>query len=455
MTTAADIHTLGEVRDIHDIVPSPLNPRRSFNPERLKELAASIESKGVIEPLIVRSRPGLGQLEIVAGERRYRAAKSVGVKELPVIIRTLTDVEVLELIAIENLQRDDLHPLEEADGYAALMKADRAYTPKAIAAKIGKSERYVQQRLQLATLEPEVKTHFLENHITAGHADLISRLAPADQKRAIKRCFENLYGEDKERGSISVRELNRWIDENIRLTLTPGNRQIELLPDVAKVIETPDAVTKILQVSTSYTNQVAGVVPRREFKELQGKKDRCAHAERAVIVIGDGRGRLIDVCRAKTDCVTHWKYHIEELQRRQRAKAQTTKKAPKSAKDKHARAAQKRADAAVKKRRDLSMLRSNVLERGCEVAQKTAPNKPVPAVLRLIGWNRGTEDRYKTWRALILDELAEGSWRHDNEKEWAKAVAMFKAFGVDLKAIEKELAAEAQTSAKPKKGKAA
>jgi ParB family chromosome partitioning protein len=87
---------------------------------------------------------------------------------VPVIIRHLSDVEVLELMAIENSQRDDLHPLEEADGFKALMKADPSYTPKAIAAKIGKSERYVHQRLQLARLEPTVKTAFLNDTIQAG-----------------------------------------------------------------------------------------------------------------------------------------------------------------------------------------------------------------------------------------------------------------------------------------------
>lgn len=313
-TAAADIQTLGEVRDIHDIVPSPLNPRHTFDPERLKELAASIEQKGVIEPLIVRTRPGFGQLEIVAGERRYRAAKSVGLKQLPVIIRTLTDVEVLELMAIENLQRDDLHPLEEADGYAALMKADRAYTPKAIAAKIGKSERYVQQRLQLATLQPEVKKAFLANHLTAGHADLISRLKPEDQKAALKACFANLYGEDKENGSISVRSLNEWIQNHIRLQLDHANPELQHLPEVGQLIAETEKPETLLQVHRNWGQQVKGALEPRAYKVVDGKKDRCPQTERAVVVQGDDRGTIIEICRQRTTCKKHFKYEIEGSQ---------------------------------------------------------------------------------------------------------------------------------------------
>ena len=311
MTTAAERAGLGELRDIHEVVPSPLNPRKTINHEKLQELATSIEQKGIIEPLIVRQRAGLGQLEIVAGARRYLAAKIAKLTQLPVIIRTLSDVEVLELMAIENGQRDDLHPLEEADGYAALMKADPAYTPKAIAAKIGKSERYVHQRLQLARLEPEIKKAFLANHLTAGHADLMSRLTADDQRAALKQCFHNLFGEDKERGSISVRSLNQWIEENVRLALTKGDLQTELFPDVAKLVETPEAVTKILQLAGSYLpdaafkGEFAGVLRYNAWREIEGKAGRCPHTQRAVVIIGRCRGHIVDVCTAKTTCKKH------------------------------------------------------------------------------------------------------------------------------------------------------
>jgi ParB family chromosome partitioning protein len=201
----------------------------------------------------VRSRAGLGQLEIVAGERRYRAAKLAGHDVVPVIIRTLSDVEVLELMAIENSQRDDLHPLEEAAGYEALMKADRAYTPEAIAAKIGKSKRYVQQRLQLSRLDPSVKKAFFDDRITAGHADLLSRLTPEDQKAGLKACFDHLFGEDADRGCISVRKLDTWIENNIRIELSTDDPQTAFLPELASSLATLDTA-KILQVAAGLSS---------------------------------------------------------------------------------------------------------------------------------------------------------------------------------------------------------
>ena len=208
MTVAAH---LGELRPILDVVPSPLNPRKTFDKERLQELAESIKSKGIIEPLVVRQRPGLAhglaQLEIVAGERRYRASKLAGLTELPVIIKTLSDVDVLELMAIENSQRDDLHPLEEADGYVALQKADKSYTSAKIASKIGKSERYVQNRLHyVGRLIPDVKKAFLADDISAGHADLIVRLVPEDQKRALDAC----HAASMDFGGADSHQLHAW-----------------------------------------------------------------------------------------------------------------------------------------------------------------------------------------------------------------------------------------------------
>jgi ParB/RepB/Spo0J family partition protein len=138
-STAAAPTALGELRPLLELVPSPLNPRKHFDKQKLEELAASIKSKGIIEPLIVRERPASASSRLSpasAGTARRRSPSTIS---CPSSSGTLSDVEVLELMAIENSQRDDLHPLEEADGFKALMKADPSYTPKAIAAKIGKS----------------------------------------------------------------------------------------------------------------------------------------------------------------------------------------------------------------------------------------------------------------------------------------------------------------------------
>lgn len=445
---------LGELVDLHDLVPSPLNPRKSFDEVKLKELAASISSKGIIEPLVVRSRAGLGQLEIVAGERRYRAAKLAGLTELPVIIRTLSDLEVLELIAVENSQRDDLHPLEEADGFAALMKADHAYTPKAIAAKIGKSERYVQQRLSLARLVPDVQKAFLANTITAGHADLMARLSPDDQKAALKQCFHNLFGEDQERGCISVRALNRWIDENIRLRLTPDDPHLELFPELAKTVADPKAVATLVQVLAGYVadpvlKKFPDALPYDAYRQLEGKADRCPHLQRAVVVLGRGRGSFLDICAAKTTCQKHWKYEIDRAKERKQDRPSTTARSTPSLKQK----------AAAKREEEKRLAAKGIVQRrGIALEQATTQLKrakvqPGPALLKLLTAHFEFSQA-KSWTDLAVTVLESGDLGIHGDRDWKQTIALLKPFGIKLDAIEKQLQAVAQTSA-PKPGKKA
>ena len=168
---------------IEKIGPSPFNPRKAFPKAELAELADSIRAQGVIEPLLVRevstNGPGSSSkttpyFEIVAGERRYRAALAAGLKSLPAIVRELTDVAARELQIIENLQRADIGPLEEAAAYQDLLKAagdaKQPLTVKELAARAGKSERYVYARLELLKLDPEVQKALTAGKISAGHA---------------------------------------------------------------------------------------------------------------------------------------------------------------------------------------------------------------------------------------------------------------------------------------------
>jgi len=449
MTATATATALGELRPILELVPSPLNPRKTFDKAKLEELAASITSKGIIEPLVVRERPGLAQLEIVAGERRYRAAKLAKHDVVPVIIRHLTDVEVLELMAIENSQRDDLHPLEEAEGFEALMKADRSYTPKAIAAKIGKSERYVQQRLQLGRLEASVKKSFLANEITAGHADLISRLKPEDQARALKACFHNLFGDDRENGCISVRALNQWIAEHVRLELTKQNPELATFPELAKLVETPEAPATVLQVHQRWGEEIKGVLGPRAFKVIEGKKDRCTHAQRAVMVLGNDRGKLVDVCTARTECKTHWRWEMEEAKRTAGSSTSSAKRATPSKAEREAAA---KAEADLQKRQ-AEQRRWNDAREQAMAKLKKVTIKPGPLVLEVL---RLSYFSAKTWTDVVVETLENDLFIHGS-KDWKRACALFKRLGVDLAGIEKQLAAaETQTSAaKGKKAKRA
>ncbi|MDP3339176.1 ParB/RepB/Spo0J family partition protein [Frigidibacter sp.] len=153
---------------VEKLVPNPNQPRRDFPKEALEELAASIREKGVIQPLIVRERPG-GTYEIVAGERRWRAAQLAQVHDLPVVVRDLDDTEVLEVAIIENIQRADLNPVEEAMAYRQLM--DRfGHTQEKIAEGLSKSRSHIANLLRLLNLPQPVLDHVREGRLTAGHA---------------------------------------------------------------------------------------------------------------------------------------------------------------------------------------------------------------------------------------------------------------------------------------------
>ncbi len=162
----------GEQRvvEIEQIAPSPLNPRQNFPQVELEELATSIREKGLVQPLIVRpTAGGIGGYEIVAGERRWRGAQLAGQRTLPVIVRELTDQEVLELAIIENVQRSDLNAIEEARGYSELI-GRYDYTQEDLAQVIGKSRSHLANTLRLLKLPEAVQSLVEDGSVSAGHA---------------------------------------------------------------------------------------------------------------------------------------------------------------------------------------------------------------------------------------------------------------------------------------------
>jgi len=148
--------------------PNPNNPRHHFDDETIDELAASIRAKGLLQPLMVRQRD-TATYEIVAGERRWRAAQRAGIHEVPAIVRELSDGEALEIALIENIQRADLNPLEEARGYAQLM-SEFAYTQQQLADSLGKSRSHIANLLRLLTLPEPVLDLVRAGKLSAGHA---------------------------------------------------------------------------------------------------------------------------------------------------------------------------------------------------------------------------------------------------------------------------------------------
>ena len=153
---------------IESIVANPDQPRRRFAQEDLEDLAASIRQKGVIQPLIVRARDS-GAYEIVAGERRWRAAQMAQLHELPVVVRDFDDIEVLEVAIIENIQRADLNPVEEAAGYRQLMDKF-GHTQEQMAEALGKSRSHIANLLRLLNLPEDVQSHLKEGQLSTGHA---------------------------------------------------------------------------------------------------------------------------------------------------------------------------------------------------------------------------------------------------------------------------------------------
>ena len=153
--------------DINDVFPCDFQPRTEFNEEALQSLSLSIEEKGILQPLLVR-RKNKG-FEIIAGERRWRAANKAGLTKVPVIIKDLSDSETLEIALIENLQRENLSAIEEAEGLNRLI-AEHSYTQDVIGKIIGKSRSYIANTLRMLLLPEEIKIYVKENKLSAGHA---------------------------------------------------------------------------------------------------------------------------------------------------------------------------------------------------------------------------------------------------------------------------------------------
>jgi ParB family transcriptional regulator, chromosome partitioning protein len=154
---------------VESIVPNPNQPRRDFSTEKLEELAESIRTKGVVQPLIVRPMPNPDRYEIVAGERRWRAAQIAGLHQVPVLIRSYTDEEVLEIAIIENIQRQDLNPVEEALAYRQLM--DRfGHSHEQLAGALSRSRSHISNMLRLLQLPEPVLVQLREGRLSAGHA---------------------------------------------------------------------------------------------------------------------------------------------------------------------------------------------------------------------------------------------------------------------------------------------
>lgn len=355
------------------LTPSSTNPRQHFNEEDLKELSETIRKSGVYQAILARPREH--GLEIVFGERRYRASLLAGRETIPALVREMSDAEVLEAQLVENLQRRDVHPMEEAEGYKRLLSlAEPSYTVEQIAAKVGKTPAYITTRLKLTDLCDEVAAAFYQDHIGVGHALLLAKLPPEQQSPALLACFKEVYngGDKPTRVLLPVRNLQFWIATNVLLILkdAPFNkRDAQLVPTAGSCADCPKrtghnkllfgddlgkqgdqctdptcyqakvdahvakaiaAKPELVQISTAYGVQQEGstVLPRNKYTAIRDERPaskdeakrpeykECKYTTEAIITEGSDVGTIHKVC-TNMNCPVH---HPKQTSGRDEAK---------------------------------------------------------------------------------------------------------------------------------------
>jgi ParB family chromosome partitioning protein len=340
------------------LAESATNPRKRFDAKSLEELAASFKTQGILAPLLVRELEE-SKYEVVAGARRLRAAKLAELELVPVRVVKLTDAESIEAQVVENLQREDIHPLEESLGFKSLLQlGEPAYTIASIAARAGKTEAYVQGRIKLADLIPSVAEAFLKDTIAIGHALLIAKLPDSQQQEAFNAAFRGMWTTDgNSQVLIPVRELAAWIESNILLQLAsaPFDKQDEalvpaagscsncpkrtgynklLFADVRKdsctdpqcfrakidahVSKTLETKPQLVQISSAWNTREGALLGKNRYVELEIKKTKtngtgskvapyqkpCQKMTEGVVMDGGRRGELVKVC-ADPSCRVH------------------------------------------------------------------------------------------------------------------------------------------------------
>jgi ParB/RepB/Spo0J family partition protein len=344
------------------------NTRRIFDQAALDDLALSIRQQGVLVPLL--ARPVDGHYELIAGARRLRAAKAIGLAEVPVIVRALEDQAAGDTALVENLQRQDITPLEEALALQALMASQTGLDgAHAVSRRIGKDARYVWERLQLLALIPPAQALLEERRFTVAHAIVLSRLTPEQQAKAIMpdgdgglftheaRLFLDDDTEDAARErdpyfdqkAVSVREFEAWVAKHIRFDVSQAAAAAPLdFGAVAEQVETaaakPGRGKKVVHISHDYHVQLDARSEERTFchdawKRADGQEgsQACDKAVLGVVVVGPGQGEAFDVCVHK-DCDVHWK--AERLKREKAAASRSGGAGP--AKQENTRAAEDR-----------------------------------------------------------------------------------------------------------------
>lgn len=336
---------------IDQLHESLTNPRRTFDPVKLQDLADSIHTQGLVQPIV--ARPNADGFEIVAGARRFRASQLAGLIKIPARVVALTDEQALEWQLIENSQREDVHPYEEAQGYNRLLDLP-GYDVPTVALKTGKSESHVYARLKLLNLIDEVAPAFVENRITVKHAVLIARLPVDRQAEAFKQCWRKDW-QDPEPHLLPAKHLSDWLRSTVYLNLADAPFSIDdatlieeagtctacpkrsgfntrLFEDVqddvcldaacwnaklnASLTRTIEQRPELIQIATRWVpvkERKPEVLLPSDYRPLRVANNEeetdesgplCPSAKDAVVVDGDGIGSIVSVCVDAT-CPVH------------------------------------------------------------------------------------------------------------------------------------------------------
>jgi len=246
---------------IEMLKPSPMQPRRRFSEEELNGLAESIRAKGVMQPLLVRaSSEHSGEYEIIAGERRWRAAQRAGIHELPVIIRDLSDRETLEVALLENIQREDLSALEEAEGYRRLID-EFGHTQQELADTLGKSRSHITNLLRLLGLPEEVRAMVESNQLSAGHA---RALLNVDDPLSLARMIE------KKGMNVRQAEMMVRLQRSGEASSGPSTKALEKDPDTLALERDMSTSLGLKVTLTSKGKGGAITIAYRSLDQLDG-----------------------------------------------------------------------------------------------------------------------------------------------------------------------------------------
>ncbi len=226
--------------ELKKIRSNPLQPRKNFELSKIDELAASIKENGILQPIIVKEITDVEyEYEIVAGERRYRAASKLNMEKIPVIIRNVAEDKSLELAIIENVQREDLNPIEEAEAYKMLLEKYN-YTQEELARKLGKNRATITNTMRLLKLPSEVKQNLISGNLSSGHARAVLALENKNEQMEItEKIIEK---------NMSVREVEEIVQERKRKKkiVRSENRKVEILTAEGKLREYLGTKVKIL-----------------------------------------------------------------------------------------------------------------------------------------------------------------------------------------------------------------